>query len=108
MEQLSCTSREQDASTLKTEFYKEAYRQCYEIFDMGGVDVVAACQILSLARACEGDDAQSSTFTTMGVDASERLGLFDAPVNQGSEHHHSPDQQRSRAYAAWGLYSYLR
>ncbi|KAM0717809.1 hypothetical protein Q7P37_006141 [Cladosporium fusiforme] len=105
---LSSSSRIPVASTLKTEFYQEAYHQWCKVSGEDNLQTVAACLILSLAHACEGDDVRSSTFTATAIEMGKRLGLFGPVAEYGAGDQLSPERRRSRAYAAWGTYSYLK
>ena len=80
-----------------------------EARDVDDATTAVAAQLLSLACACEGEDAIAQDLSDAGYEMCKRLGLFSAPeapvVAAGG---HSALSRRWRAHIAWGVYSWLR
>lgn len=81
-----------------------------ELRDVDDLTTTAAAQLLSLACACEGEDAIAQDLKVTGYGMAQRLGLFNTsavndPMASGE---FSAPLQRWRAHVAWGVYNWLR
>lgn len=69
---------------------------------------VAACQLFSLACACECDDAYAQELKTDGYEMGKRLGFADPSSNGPITTPDQLDAHRWKAHIAWGEYNWLR
>lgn len=79
--------------------------------DVDDATTAVAAQLLSLACACEGEDALAHDLSDAGYEMCKRLGLFSAPAAQSAPvavGGHSARSRRWRAHIAWGVYNWLR
>jgi len=106
--QLSCSSRSHVARSFKSECFRAANELWTEVRDVDGVTTAVAAQLLSLACACEGEDALAQDLSDAGYEMCKRLGLFSAPAAQSAVGGHSALSRRWRAHIAWGIYNWLR
>jgi hypothetical protein len=93
---------------MKSRFFRAVTDLWRDFQNVDDSSTVAAAHILSLACACEGDDALAQELSNAGYEMSKRLSLFDAQdghVAAGSE---SVEMRRWRAHVAWGEYNWLR
>lgn len=108
--QLSCSSRSQVARSWKSQCFRAANNLWSEVRDMDDATTAVAAQLLSLACACEGEDALAQDLSDAGYEMCKRLGLFSAPAAQSASlvGGHSARSRRWRAHIAWGVYNWLR
>lgn len=112
--QLSSSSRSQIARSFKSECFRAANELWTEVRDVDDATTAVAAQLLSLACACEGEDALAQDLSNAGYEMCKRLGLLSpsaaqsassTPVTVGD---HSALSRRWRAHIAWGIYNWLR
>lgn len=112
--QLSCSSRSQIARSFKSECFRAANELWTEVRDVDDVKTAVAAQLLSLACACEGEDALAQHLSDAGYKMCKRLGLLSPPAAQSASSipvavgDHSALSRRWRAHIAWGIYNWLR
>lgn len=108
MLQLSYSSGNQVARSLKSAFFQAAIEVWNAVQDVDDVTTVAGTQILSLACACEGDDDLAKSVRNGGYAMSMRLGLFNPPGDSIADGAEPAKSFRWRAHVAWGEYNWLR
>ena len=115
--QLSCSSRSQIARSFKPECFRAANELWTEVREVDDATTAVAAQLLSLACACEGEDALAQDLSDAGYEMCKRLGLFSPPAAQSAQGaslapvvvgDHSALSRRWRAHIAWGIYNWLR
>ena len=115
--QLSCSSRSQIAHSFKSECFRAANELWTEVRDVDDATTAVAAQLLSLACACEGEDALAQHLSDAGYEMCKRLGLFSPLAARSAQSaslapdavgDHSALSRRWRAHIAWGVYNWLR
>jgi hypothetical protein len=112
--QLSCSSRSHVARSFKSKCFSAANDLWKEARDVDDATTAVAAQLLSLACACEGEDALAQDLSDAGYEMCKRLGLFSAPAAESASLRpvpaggHSARSRRWRAHIAWGVYNWLR
>jgi hypothetical protein len=93
---------------MKSRFFRAVTGLWREIQNIDDTTTVAAAHVLSLACACEGDDALAQELSNAGYEMSKRLSLFGAQDGHVAAGFESNEMRRWRAHVAWGEYNWLR
>lgn len=76
--------------------------------DIDDATTVAACQLFSLACACEGEDVYAQKLKADGYEMGKRLGFYEPSSNRSIGIHDPSDLYRWKAHIAWGVYNWMR
>jgi hypothetical protein len=93
---------------MKSRFFCAVTSLWKEVQDIDDTTTVAAAHILSLACACEGDDALAQELSNAGYEMSKRLSVFDVQDSHVAAGSESIEMRRWRSHFAWGEYNWLR